>query len=94
MKSKPSYMYDSCTGEIIKMRWWHVFTNSKYRRARREYNKSKDNLIVVAKTSNGMDVAVPSHLVADWHALSALDRAEFLAAANEQANEAKVRGEM
>lgn len=95
MKKRPPAMaYDSRTGQVMKMRWWHVLTDPQYRRARKEYKrreKNPDDLIVVATTDNGIDIAMPAHVVDDWNRMSPEEQAEFLAAVNEQRNEEKAR---
>lgn len=95
MKKPPAMAYDSATGEVMKMRWWHIFTDPQYRRARKEFkrrmNNPADDLVVVATTDNGIDITMPPHVVEDWNRMSPEERAEFMAAVNEQANERKAR---
>lgn len=94
-KKQPAMAYDSRTGQVMQMRWWHIFTDPQYRRARKEYRKRKDNptddLVVVATTDNGIDIAMPPHVAEDWYRMTEHERAEFMAAVNEQRNEEKAR---
>ena len=80
--------YDAATGRVIRMRWWHRFTDKEYRQARRKYRaRTESELVVVETTDNGTDIAMPSEVKAAWEALTDEDRADFVAAINEQANE-------
>ena len=72
-------------GRIKKVRWWQKYFDRDVRTALRRYQETT-HYQTVDYTDSGVAITMPAEIAADWDAMPAEVRAEFMAAVEAQIN--------